>query len=95
MPVAPGRAGEPTVVSGVGAHRTVECHDTVVIVSGVENQLEITGHCAAVTVSGIENVITVDSVDTIGVSGFDNRVTYRSGDPDVSTSGQSNVVERG
>ena len=83
------------IVSGISEHRTVECRDNTVIVSGIENELEIIGHCAALTVSGVENVITVESVDTIGVSGFDNRVTYRSGEPEVSKSGQSNVVEQG
>ncbi|ORW54955.1 hypothetical protein AWC21_24945 [Mycolicibacterium peregrinum] len=96
-PVAPTQvpAGETVIVSGINEHRTVECRDNTVIVSGIENQLEITGHCAALTVSGVQNVITVESADTIGVSGFENRVTYRGGEPDVSKSGQSNVVEAG
>ncbi|WP_202915135.1 MULTISPECIES: DUF3060 domain-containing protein [unclassified Mycolicibacterium] len=96
-PVAPTQvpAGETVIVSGISEHRTVECRDNTVIVSGVENEVEITGHCTAVTVSGVDNVITVDSVDTIGVSGFDNHVTYRSGEPEVTRSGQSNVVEAG
>lgn len=88
-------AGETVIVSGINEHRTVECRDNTVIVSGIQNELEITGHCTAVTVSGVENVITVESAGTIGVSGFDNRVTYRTGEPDVSNSGQSNVVEQG
>lgn len=88
-------AGETVIVSGIDEHRNVECRDNTVIVSGIQNELEITGHCIAVTVSGVENVITVESADTIGVSGFDNRVTYRTGEPDVSKSGQSNVVEQG
>ncbi|MED5813908.1 DUF3060 domain-containing protein [Mycolicibacterium sp. 050232] len=88
-------AGETVIVSGINEHRTVECQDNTVIVSGIQNELEITGHCTAVTVSGVENVITVESAGTIGVSGFDNRVTYRTGEPEVSKSGQSNVVEQG
>lgn len=88
-------AGETVTVSGIDGHRTLECRDNIVIVSGVENELEITGHCTALTVSGVENVITVESVDTIAVSGFDNRVTFHTGKPDVSKSGQSNVVEQG
>ncbi|MEV0673318.1 DUF3060 domain-containing protein [Mycobacterium sp. NPDC050441] len=88
-------AGETVIVSGINEHRTVQCRENTVIVSGIENEVEILGHCIAVTVSGVENVITVESVETIGVSGFDNRVTYRSGEPEVSKSGQSNVVEAG
>ncbi|OBJ91188.1 hypothetical protein A5639_10745 [Mycolicibacterium conceptionense] len=83
------------IVSGINEHRTIECQDNTVIVSGIQNELEITGHCTAVTVSGVENVIRVEAADTIGVSGFDNRVTYRTGEPEVSKSGQSNVVEQG
>ncbi|OBG82079.1 hypothetical protein A5699_07230 [Mycobacterium sp. E802] len=96
-PLAPSQVspGQTVIVSGIGEHRTVECQDSTVIVSGVENQLQITGHCIAVTVSGVNNVIEVESADTIGVSGFENRVTYRSGQPEVSKSGQSNVVEPG
>ncbi|WKG02262.1 DUF3060 domain-containing protein [Mycolicibacterium sp. HK-90] len=96
-PVAPTQVspGETVIVSGIGENRTIDCRDNTVIVSGIENNLEITGHCVAVTVSGVDNVITVDSADTIGVSGFDNRVTFHTGQPDVSKSGQSNVVEQG
>jgi Protein of unknown function (DUF3060) len=96
-PVGPQQipAGQTVIVSGIGENRTIECQDNTVIVSGMQNQLEITGHCAAVTVSGIENIVTVESVGTIGVSGFDNRVTFHNGEPEVSNSGQSNVVEQG
>lgn len=96
-PVGPTQvpAGQTVIVSGIRENRTIDCQDNTVIVSGIENRLEITGHCAAVTVSGVENTITLDSADTIGVSGFDNRVTFHTGEPDVANSGQSNVVEQG
>jgi Protein of unknown function (DUF3060) len=45
-------------------------------------------------VSGVENVVTIDSADTIGASGFDNQVIYRSGSPEIA-SGGSNIVEQG
>ncbi len=96
-PVGPTQipAGETVMVAGVGENRTIECRENTVTVSGMRNKLEITGHCTAVIVSGIENTITVDSVESIGVSGFDNRVTFHTGQPDVANSGQSNVVEQG
>lgn len=96
-PVAPKQipTGQTVTVSGTGESRTFECQDNTVTVSGMQNQLEITGHCAAVMVSGIENTIVVESVGTIGVSGFDNRVNFHIGQPEVSNSGQSNVVEQG
>ena len=96
-PVVPTQipAGQTVIVSGIGENRALECQDNTVTVSGMQNKLEITGHCDAVIVSGIENIIVVDSAATIGVSGFDNRVTFHTGQPEVSNSGQSNVVEQG
>ena len=63
-------------------------------VSGVNNTVTLTGHCGSVTVSGVENKVTIDSVDIIGASGFDNKIIYRSGDPKVDAGG-SNTVSRG
>jgi hypothetical protein len=82
-------------VSGVGANKTIACDGSIVNVSGVSNTVVITGHCASLIVSGIENVITIDTADSIGVSGFDNRITYHSGTPNLSNSGGSNTVEQG
>ncbi|BBZ46183.1 hypothetical protein MPRM_34640 [Mycobacterium parmense] len=55
----------------------------------------MTGHCASLTVSGVKNVVTVDSADSIDASGFDNRITYHSGAPTISNSGDSNVIQQG
>jgi hypothetical protein len=82
-------------VSGINENRTIACNDNVVSVSGVSNTVEITGHCARISVSGVQNAITVDSVDTVEASGFNNKVTYHSGTPKVSNSGGSNVVQQG
>ncbi|MHC9292136.1 DUF3060 domain-containing protein [Mycobacterium sp. LTG2003] len=87
--------GETVIVSGINENRTVACNGNAVIVSGIENTLTITGHCANVAVSGIQNTITVDSADSIGVSGFENRVTFHTGQPEISKSGQDNSVEQG
>ncbi|MCW2554425.1 MAG: hypothetical protein JWR78_4206, partial [Mycobacterium sp.] len=70
-------------------------NDSVVNVSGVSNTVVITGQCRSVTVSGVENTITVETAATISASGFDNRVTYLSGAPQIENSGDSNVVEKG
>jgi hypothetical protein len=55
----------------------------------------ITGHCTSLTVSGVQNAITVDSVDSIDASGFDNKITYHSGTPKISNAGGSNEVQQG
>ena len=87
--------GSNISVSGVGANRTIECNDGMVNISGVSNTVVLTGHCVSVTISGVENLVTIDEADTISASGFDNRVTYRIGAPNIQNSGGSNVVEQG
>ncbi len=62
---------------------------------GFPTLVSITGHCASLSVSGVQNSITVESVDSIEASGFNNKVTYHSGAPKISNSGGSNVVQQG
>jgi hypothetical protein len=87
--------GGKVSVSGINENRTIACNDSVVSVSGVSNTVVISGHCASLTVSGVQNAITVDAVDTIDASGFNNKVTYHSGNPKISNAGGSNVVQQG
>ncbi len=95
-PTAPiGPPGGEISVAGVGDNKTIACNDSVVNVSGVDNTVVITGQCRSVTVSGVENTVTVDSAAIISASGFNNRVTYLSGTPEIENSGNSNVVEQG
>ncbi|HTY34535.1 DUF3060 domain-containing protein [Mycobacterium sp.] len=82
-------------VSGIGENRSIACNDNIVSVSGVSNTVVITGHCTSLTVSGVQNAITVDAVDSIDASGFNNKVTYHSGNPKISNAGGSNVVQQG
>ena len=86
--------GEDVSVSGIDENKTVTCNDGSVTISGIRNTVNVTGHCVKVGVSGMNNVVTVDAADTIGASGFDNRITYHSGSPQVDATG-SNVVEQG
>jgi hypothetical protein len=82
-------------VSGISENKTVACNDSVVTVSGISNTIVIVGHCASLTVSGMKNSVTVDSADTIDASGLNNQVTFHSGSPQVSKSGEENVVQQG
>jgi hypothetical protein len=86
--------GAALSVSGVGKNETLTCNDNVVMVSGVNNTVTITGHCVNLSVSGVDNVVTVDAVDSITASGFDNKVIYLSGSPEIGAGG-SNIVEQG
>lgn len=87
--------GTTLTISGIGTNKSVTCNDNIVIISGANNTVDITGHCTAVTVSGFENVVTAESTQEIAVSGFDNKVTYRTGEPQVSESGNGNSITRG
>ena len=89
-----GAPGQTVTVSGIDENKTVACNDATVTVSGIRNTVNITGHCVSVSVSGIENAITVDNADRIGASGFDNKVTYHAGTPQIDATG-SNTVEQG
>jgi Protein of unknown function (DUF3060) len=82
-------------VSGINENRTIACNDSIVSVSGVSNTVAITGHCASLTVSGVQNSITVDTVDSINASGFNNKMIYHSGTPKITNAGGSNVVQQG
>ena len=96
-PPAPSTAppGGNLTVAGISENQTIACNDNTVDVSGVSNTVVITGHCTSLTVSGVQNVITVDAVDTIDASGFNNKITYHTGSPKISKSGEGNVVQQG
>jgi hypothetical protein len=97
----PGSSETPTVepggqlsIAGIEKNVTVACNDGNINVSGVNNTVNLTGHCGSVTVSGVNNRVTVEGTDTISASGFDNQITYTTGDPQIDTS-ESNTVQRG
>jgi hypothetical protein len=92
-PTAP--AGASLTISGIKENRTVACNDSAINLSGISNKVVITGHCASLHVSGVQNSVTVDAVDTVEVSGFNNQITYHSGSPSIDKSGDGNVVQQG
>ncbi len=87
--------GAELTVTGINENQALTCNNNTVTVSGVSNTVVITGHCASVSVSGLNNVITVDATDAIDASGLNNQVTYHSGTPQVTKSGDGNVVQQG
>jgi hypothetical protein len=92
-PTAP--AGENLTISGINENRTIACNQSVINVSGISNKIVLTGHCASLNVSGVQNSITVDAVDSIEASGFNNQITYHTGSPSIDKSGDGNVVQQG
>jgi hypothetical protein len=93
-PSAPPSGGQLSV-AGIQENKTIACNDSRVSISGVSNTVTITGHCASVDVSGMQNHVTLDTSDQIIASGFNNVVTYHSGNPDIDNSGGSNQVQQG
>lgn len=76
----------------VTAHACDNCKLTL---SAYSIEFDVTGHAASLTISSYDNKVTVDSVDRINVSGYDNVVTYHSGTPKITDSGRSNTIHRG
>jgi hypothetical protein len=81
--------------AGINETQTIACNDSIVNVSGISNTVVITGHCKSLDVSGVQNKVTVDAVDTIEASGFNNQITYHTGSPSIDKSGDGNVVQQG
>jgi hypothetical protein len=91
--VAQAPPGGQFSVSGFEGNKRVACNDSLISVSGVSNTVTITGHCVSLTVSGVSNEVIVESADRISASGFENRVTFQSGEPQIDNFGD-NSVER-
>ena len=93
-PTTPGSAD--VIVNGAGESRSIVCNGTdAVIVNGSTNRVNITGHCASLTVSGSSNRVSIDVADTITVNGINNLVTYRAGEPQITSGGIDNQVRAG
>jgi hypothetical protein len=88
-------AGGNLSAAGINETQTIACNDSIVNVSGISNTVVITGHCKSLDVSGVQNKVTVDAVDTIEASGFNNQITYHTGSPSIDKSGDGNVVQQG
>jgi hypothetical protein len=71
------------------------CNNCKLTLSAYGIEFDVTGHAASLTISSYDNKVTVDSVDRINVSGYDNVVTYHSGTPKITDSGRSNTIHRG
>jgi len=88
-------AGASLSIAGINNNRAITCNGSAISVSGVSNTVVITGHCASLSVSGVQNKVTVEAVDSIEASGFNNQITYHTGSPSIDKSGDGNVVQKG
>jgi hypothetical protein len=71
------------------------CNNGNLTLSSYSIAFDVTGHCASLAISSYDNIVTVDSVDSINVSGYNNNVTYHSGAPKITDSGHSNNIQQG
>jgi Protein of unknown function (DUF3060) len=71
------------------------CNNCKLTMSSYGIAFNVSGHSASLTISSYDNKVTVDSVDTINVSGYNNAVTYHSGAPKIIDLGYSNTFQRG
>jgi hypothetical protein len=94
-PVVPAPASQTQTIAGINEVQTLTCNASIVSISGVSNTVVIHGHCQSLTVSGVQNKVTVDAVDSIEASGFNNQITYHTGSPSIDKSGDNNVVQQG
>lgn len=88
-------AGASLSIAGINNNRAIACNGSAISVSGVSNTVVITGHCASLSVSGVQNKVTVEAVDSIEASGFNNQITYHTGSPSIDKSGDGNIVQQG
>lgn len=69
--------------------RTVDCNNSTLFVNGAENQITAIGSCWAITTQGSSNTVVADNVvNDITVSGYDQTVLYKSGNPAVVDRGR-------
>ncbi len=70
------------------------CNNGNLKLSSYGIEFSVVGHCASLAISSYNNKVTVDSVDTITVSGYGNNVTYHLGTPKVTDSGYDNNIQQ-
>jgi hypothetical protein len=75
--------------------RVFACNNGNLKLSADGINFKVTGHCASVAISSFTDNVTVDSVDSINVSGDSNVVTYHSGTPKITDSGHYNKIQQG
>ncbi|WP_197283612.1 DUF3060 domain-containing protein [Mycobacterium sp. Marseille-P9652] len=71
------------------------CNNATVKLSSYGIVFNGAGHCGSIAISSYDNHVTVDSVDSVIVSGYSNDVTYRQGAPKVTNSGYDNTIHQG
>lgn len=88
--------GDETVIGYFGQTTTATCEAGKSLnITGANNTLTITGPCETVTVSGFSNTVTFGELKTeITVTGYGNKLTYKTGEPKVNNYGSNNTIQK-
>lgn len=88
--------GDETVIGYFGQTTTATCEAGKSLnITGANNTLTITGPCETVTVSGFSNTVTFGELKTeVTVTGYGNRLTYKTGEPKVNNYGSNNTIQK-
>ncbi len=96
--IASASAADPAVnFAGSNTRFTGDCHAEDASLAGSGNTVTIRGACRTFQIAGGDNRVLVDMAPngTIKVYGSNNQVSWTSsGEPDVTTVGQSNTISR-
>ncbi|MBL8953522.1 MAG: DUF3060 domain-containing protein [Myxococcaceae bacterium] len=88
---AVGKSDGGHAFTGIAQTEEHECGPAEDIdVGGANNHVTLTGACGEVTVSGLGQVVTLDRATAITLSGKNNTVTWKRGDPKLTKSGSGN-----
>jgi hypothetical protein len=63
-------------------------------VTGSSDVLHITGSCGNLQVSGRGNIITIDSVQSVQLTGYGNKIFYRGSRPALQDHGFGNSFDK-
>lgn len=88
--------GDTINYGAFGTNTEVDCADGKSLnVGGSNNTLKVKGDCTVVSIAGADNRITLNKVDrSLTITGLNNAVTYRTGEPKVDDRGSGNTVRR-
>ncbi|CPZ46490.1 Protein of uncharacterised function (DUF3060) [Mycobacteroides abscessus] len=88
--------GDETVIGYFGQTTTATCEAGKSLnITGANNTLTITGPCETVTVSGFSNTVTFGELKTeVTVTGYGNKLTYKTGEPKVNNYGSNNTIQK-
>lgn len=79
-------------VTGSNVTKDFQISGQDVAVSGSGNTLSFKGDTHGLSITGSDNHIQVENADMVNVSGANNQVTYSGSKPEITQSGQGNLV---